>query len=71
MKAYIRSSGRGFDTSADYLRRELRKCIDIGRRANQGGSEADRFEAYRLLGSCSQCVFSVMCLISDFDDELV
>lgn len=50
MKAYIASQGRGFDTSADCVRRNLEKCIEFGRRGHQG-SKKDRYEAYRYLGT--------------------
>lgn len=56
MKAYIASTGQGFDTSASYLRHKLRECIDYGRRAKDGGSQKDLWEAYRLLGHCSHTI---------------
>ena len=51
MKRYIASEGRGFDTSTACIRKNLTACIAAGRRANNGGSNADRYEAYRLLGT--------------------
>jgi hypothetical protein len=34
MKNYIANSGKGWDTSADYVTRELRECIRLGREKN-------------------------------------
>ncbi|EGF98696.1 uncharacterized protein MELLADRAFT_76041 [Melampsora larici-populina 98AG31] len=51
MKNYIANETGHWDTSAACIRRVLSKCIDIGRRAKNGGGEADYHEAYRLLGT--------------------
>ncbi|KAH7024995.1 heterokaryon incompatibility Het-C [Microdochium trichocladiopsis] len=36
MKNYIANSGRGWDTSADYIRRQLRLSIELGRKGRSG-----------------------------------
>ncbi|KAG0142536.1 hypothetical protein CROQUDRAFT_662406 [Cronartium quercuum f. sp. fusiforme G11] len=51
MKNYIANETGHWDTSAACVRRVLQKCIEAGRRAKNGGSEADQHEAYRFLGS--------------------
>lgn len=56
MKAYIASTGQGFDTSADCVTRYLEMCIYYGRKGLQEDSQEDKYEAYRLLGCISQYV---------------
>ncbi|OAQ61400.2 heterokaryon incompatibility Het-C [Pochonia chlamydosporia 170] len=50
MKNYIAHSGHGWDTSADYVRRQLKKCIDMGRKGREGDHNA-RKEAFIHLGA--------------------
>ncbi|KAJ9640065.1 hypothetical protein H2199_006299 [Coniosporium tulheliwenetii] len=40
MKNYIANSGKGWETSADYISGELRECIAKGRRGRQGDQQA-------------------------------
>lgn len=51
MKNYIANETGHWDTSSACVRRTLYKCIEIGRRAKNGGGDADYHEAYRLLGT--------------------
>lgn len=39
MKNYIANSGQGWDTAEDYIRRQLEKCIELGRK---GRTEQDK-----------------------------
>ncbi|KAK2612281.1 hypothetical protein QQS21_001707 [Conoideocrella luteorostrata] len=50
MKNYIANSGHGWDTSADYIRRQLEKCIELGRRG-RGGDDAAQKEAFIHMGA--------------------
>jgi hypothetical protein len=50
MKNYIANESGQWDTSAAYVRRNMIRCIEMGRRARQTGADADLWEAYRLLG---------------------
>lgn len=44
MKNYIANSGNGYDTSADYVRRQLTECIELGRRGKTDpGSRKESF----------------------------
>ena len=47
MKNYIAKSGQGWDTSADYIRRQLTKCVQLGREGNDQSMQ----EAFILLGA--------------------
>lgn len=40
MKNYIANSGNGWDTAADYIRRQLSQCIALGRMGRQGDETA-------------------------------
>ncbi|CEJ94893.1 hypothetical protein VHEMI10400 [[Torrubiella] hemipterigena] len=40
MKNYIANAGKGWDTAADYIRRQLGQCIDLGRRGRRGDTTA-------------------------------
>lgn len=51
MKNYIANEQGGWPTSSALVRNLLRQCIDLGRRARNGGSESDTYESYRLLGT--------------------
>ncbi|GAA5987987.1 hypothetical protein JCM5350_007849 [Sporobolomyces pararoseus] len=51
MKNYLTNEQGGWPTSSAYVRDLIRQCIDLGRRARNGGSEADTYESYRLLGT--------------------
>ncbi|ORY92909.1 heterokaryon incompatibility Het-C [Leucosporidium creatinivorum] len=51
MKNYIANENGTWDTSARLVRERIHQCIDAGRRARNGGSENDLYEAYRLLGT--------------------
>ncbi|KAG5982853.1 hypothetical protein E4U55_001260 [Claviceps digitariae] len=50
MKNYIANSSHGWDTSADYIRRQLDKCIQLGRRGRQGDHAAQK-ESFIHLGA--------------------
>ncbi|KAH8651104.1 heterokaryon incompatibility Het-C [Xylariales sp. PMI_506] len=50
MKNYIANSGQGWDTSADYVRRELEKCIQLGRKGRKSNPSAMK-EAFIHLGA--------------------
>lgn len=50
LKNYIRNEKGGWPTSSEYVRKSLQKCIELGRKARDGGEELDQFEAFRLLG---------------------
>lgn len=50
MKNYIANSGHGWDTSADYIRRQLGKCIELGRRGRRGHHGAQK-ESFIHLGA--------------------
>lgn len=50
MKNYIANSGHGWDTSADYVRRQLEKCIELGRKGREGDHNAEK-EAFIHLGA--------------------
>jgi len=52
MKNYIANENGKWDTSSALLRRELKRCIDVGRRARAQGNSDELYEAYRLLGQC-------------------
>ncbi|GAA5907677.1 Het-C domain-containing protein [Sporobolomyces salmoneus] len=51
MKNYIANEQGGWPTSTALLRKTIRQCIDLGRRSRNGGSDADTYECYRLLGT--------------------
>ncbi|GAA6015071.1 hypothetical protein JCM11491_001649 [Sporobolomyces phaffii] len=51
MKNYIANEQGNWPTSSGLVRDLIRKCIDLGRRARNGGSEADTYESYRILGT--------------------
>ncbi|GAA5960765.1 hypothetical protein JCM3765_007326 [Sporobolomyces pararoseus] len=51
MKNYLTNEQGGWPTSSAHVRNLIRQCIDLGRRARNGGSEADTYESYRLLGT--------------------
>ncbi|KAF7547250.1 hypothetical protein G7Z17_g7865 [Cylindrodendrum hubeiense] len=50
MKNYIANSGNGWDTSADYVRRQLRECIKLGRQGRSRDHYAKK-EAFIHLGA--------------------
>ncbi|KAJ6783036.1 hypothetical protein PWT90_01858 [Aphanocladium album] len=50
MKNYIANSGKSWETSADYIRDQLGKCIDLGRRG-RAGDHAARKESLIHLGA--------------------
>ncbi|KAF8575733.1 heterokaryon incompatibility Het-C [Ramaria rubella] len=50
MKNYIATEGEAWDTSSAHVRRTLRECIALGRKAN-GKEGNDQYEAFRLLGT--------------------
>lgn len=50
MKNYIANSGHSWETSADYIREQLRKSIDLGRRGREG-DHAARKECFIHLGA--------------------
>lgn len=50
MKNYIANSGHSWETSADYIRDQLSKCIDFGRRG-RAGDHAARKESFIHLGA--------------------
>ncbi|KAI1335030.1 heterokaryon incompatibility Het-C [Xylariaceae sp. FL0016] len=43
MKNYIANSGNGWDTSADYIRRQLSECIELGREKGNPGAKKESF----------------------------
>ncbi|KAI1809286.1 heterokaryon incompatibility Het-C [Poronia punctata] len=43
MKNYIANSGQGWDTSADYIREQLRKCIEFGRVKGDANAKKERY----------------------------
>ncbi|KAI1323452.1 heterokaryon incompatibility Het-C [Xylariaceae sp. FL0255] len=43
MKNYIANSGQGWDTSADYVRRQLSKCIELGRKKKDSNTRKESF----------------------------
>lgn len=51
MKNYLTNEQGGWPTSSAHVRNLIRQCIDLGRRARNGGSEADTYDSYRLLGT--------------------
>ncbi|KAI8133330.1 hypothetical protein DS838_002765 [Geotrichum bryndzae] len=51
MKNYIANErGGNWPTSTEYVRTSLRKCIEKGRSSRANNSDADQYEALRLLG---------------------
>ncbi|KAG6041450.1 hypothetical protein E4U41_004184 [Claviceps citrina] len=50
MKNYIANSSQGWDTSADYIRRQLERCIELGRRGRRGDHGAQK-ESFIHLGA--------------------
>ena len=50
MKNYIANSGHGWDTSADYVRRQLRQAVELGRKGRDGDVAAEK-EAFIHLGA--------------------
>ncbi|KAJ3499677.1 hypothetical protein NLG97_g140 [Lecanicillium saksenae] len=50
MKNYIANSGKSWETSADYIRDQLSKCIHLGRRG-RAGDHAARKESFIHLGA--------------------
>ncbi|KAF2731572.1 Het-C-domain-containing protein [Polyplosphaeria fusca] len=56
LKNYIASEDLGITTSAGMVRDLFRRCIDLGRRYNNGGTKADLYEALRLLGTGCHCL---------------
>ncbi|KAG6097844.1 hypothetical protein E4U30_000258 [Claviceps sp. LM220 group G6] len=50
MKNYIANSSHGWDTSADYVRRQLELCIELGRRGRRGDHSAQK-ESFIHLGA--------------------
>ncbi|KAG5951608.1 hypothetical protein E4U53_002684 [Claviceps sorghi] len=50
MKNYIANSSHGWDTSADYVRRQLEQCIQLGRRGREGDHSAQK-ESFIHLGA--------------------
>lgn len=50
MKNYICNENGNWPTSSEYVRTSLHKCIELGRKARDDGTELDQFEAFRLLG---------------------
>jgi hypothetical protein len=59
LKNYIASEDLGITTSAGMVRDLFRRCIDLGRRYNNGGTKADLYEALRLLGTACHCLEGV------------
>lgn len=51
MKNYIANENGNWDTSSRLVRERIVQCIDMGRRARNGGGETAVYEAYRLLGT--------------------
>lgn len=51
MKNYIANSGKGWATSADYIREQLQLCIDAGRIGRQRNQAGARKEAFIHLGA--------------------
>ena len=54
MKNYMANEQGGWATSTKYIRDSLLKAIDLGRRAT---TDADRYEALRLLGQVVSLLF--------------
>lgn len=50
MKNYIANSGNGWDTAADYIRRQLLECIELGRKGKAGDEGAEK-ESFIHLGA--------------------
>ncbi|TQV91521.1 capsule polysaccharide biosynthesis protein [Cordyceps javanica] len=50
MKNYIANSGKSWETSSDYIRDQLSKCIDLGRRGRAGDHAAQK-ESFIHLGA--------------------
>jgi hypothetical protein len=50
MKNYIANSGKGWDTAADYIRRQLLECIELGRKGKAGDPGAAK-ESFIHLGA--------------------
>lgn len=50
MKNYIANSGKSWETSSDYIRDQLSKCIDFGRRGRAGDHAAQK-ESFIHLGA--------------------
>lgn len=50
MKNYIANSGQGWDTSADFIRRQIESCIELGRKGRTGDHRAQK-EAFIHLGA--------------------
>lgn len=50
MKNYVANSGHGWDTSADYVRRQLERCIELGRKGRAGDHGAQK-ESFIHLGA--------------------
>ncbi|KAM3453977.1 hypothetical protein MY5147_007195 [Beauveria neobassiana] len=50
MKNYIANSGNSWETSSDYIRDQLSKCIDLGRRGRAGDHAAQK-ESFIHLGA--------------------
>ncbi|GAA5870617.1 hypothetical protein JCM3774_001704 [Rhodotorula dairenensis] len=51
MKNYIANESGHWDTSSRLVRERILQCIDLGRRARNGGGESATYESYRLLGT--------------------
>lgn len=51
MKNYIANSGHGWDTSADYIRKQLLACIEMGRKGRRRHESAARKAAFQHLGA--------------------
>lgn len=51
MKNYIANSGRGWATSADYIREQLRSCIELGRKGRQKNQSGACKESFICLGA--------------------
>ncbi|KAJ0124272.1 hypothetical protein J7T55_005610 [Diaporthe amygdali] len=51
MKNYIANSGKGWVTSADYLREQLLGCIELGRKGRAQHETDARKDAFRRLGA--------------------
>ncbi|GJN89194.1 hypothetical protein Rhopal_002172-T1 [Rhodotorula paludigena] len=51
MKNYIANENGHWDTSSRLVRDLIIRCIDLGRRARNGGGEEVTYEAYRVLGT--------------------
>ena len=56
MKNYIANERVNIMTSALHLRRLFSKCIELGRAHGRTGSDDDKFEALRLLGTGLHCL---------------